>query len=61
MLVSARCPGYYRLSPGETIHQGRGCCPLCSQELQDIQSTNQVIKEDLISISSQDQGMKILR
>ena len=61
MVVSARCPGYYRLSPGETLHQGRGCCPLCRQEIQDIQCSNQVIKEDLSTINSQDNEMKILR
>ena len=62
MVVSSRCPGYYRLSPGETAPQGRGCCPLCRQESQDIPCSNQtVIKEDLTSISSQDNELKILR
>ena len=32
MVVSTRCPGYYRLAPGEIVLQGQGRCIHCKQE-----------------------------
>ena len=32
MVVSARCPGYYRLAPGEIVLEGQGRCIHCRQE-----------------------------
>ena len=32
MVVSARCPGYYRLAPGEIVLEGQGRCIHCKQE-----------------------------
>ena len=66
MTLAPRCPGYYTLTQGEEVSQGRGRCGQCRQEVpptKHLLDNNNAWLEDSgrTSGSQTDEDMKVVR